>query len=57
MIQKERTIKDLLEKKGKIIVRKEELIREIWKIETIENEINEKLRRYGGEQEESMGIH
>lgn len=45
--QKERAIKVLLEKKYKIIIRKEELIREIWKIETTENEINEKLKKYG----------
>lgn len=44
--QKERTIEILLEKKRKIIIRKEELIREIWKIETIENEVNEKLKKY-----------
>lgn len=47
--QKERAIKILLEKKGQIIIRKEELIREIWKAETIENEINEKLKKYGSE--------
>lgn len=45
--QKERAIKILLEKKAQIIIRKEELIREIWKTETIENEINEKLKKYG----------
>lgn len=45
--QKERAIRILLEKKGQIIIKKEELIREIWKVETLENEINEKLKKYG----------
>lgn len=54
---KEQIIKTLLDLKGQLIIKKEELIRELWRIETQENNINEKLKKYGGntENETRMG--
>lgn len=58
MTPRERTIKILLEEKSKTIIKKEELVREIWRVETIENEINEKLKKYGftGISENEIGM-
>lgn len=46
---KEQAIKTLIDLKGQIIIKKEEMIRELWRLETQENNINEKLKKYGKE--------